>query len=582
MQLRNHSQRIQILPEHLIDQIKAGEVIERPASLLKELLENSLDADAKKIDIQIKEQGLELISVVDDGCGISFDDLPLAFCRHATSKIDRFEDIYALKSFGFRGEALASMASISRVNCTSIPSSTDQSGGKLEIHGGETLACAPLHSAQVTGQEHYQHGTSIFAKNLFYNTPVRLKFVKSKMGESNALKKIIQAFLLANPQVTFTVKLDNKEKQVYPASKDNDILARIWDVIGGKPLSQNILEGFLEHEGCHVRIFIPINTKTSKIQFLFANQRYFQDRHWHQSIVKTIEKYSGITSSPYIVFATIPPRLMDANIHPNKTQLKFENTPILLSLISNTIKNIFENKTKTFASNSFLSESPNSKNPATGSDKNLDIENFQKLQALPLQERELSNNSRPQTNNNTNVISLTNQYLLIKKEHDSFLIDSNIFPSELIAKNLNRDTDQFSDDDYIPFLIGPLYSLPADFCQEQKLDLAKKLRHLGLEIDFIGKGKVLFRSFPNTLADFPIESLLPFLLNWSITSPEDSITHDFQIYIQNAIRSKQDWSMEVMLPMINYCLKKYSKSSITPKGWIKLDQTFLAKMFKQK
>ena len=151
--------KIQLLPEHLIDQIKAGEVIERPASLLKELIENSIDAQATEIEIMVKDNGLELISIQDNGSGITFEDLPYAFCRHATSKITSFEDIYKLSNFGFRGEALAAISSISRLTCTSFPSEKPTNGGKIEIHGGDQKFIIPVKGSK--------QGTSFFIRDLF-------------------------------------------------------------------------------------------------------------------------------------------------------------------------------------------------------------------------------------------------------------------------------------------------------------------------------------------------------------------------------------------------------------------------------
>lgn len=177
------SSRIHLLPEHLVDQIKAGEVIERPANLIKEILENSLDAEAKNISIHLVGGGMELIALEDDGRGMSFADLPYAFCRHATSKIDKFEDLYNLGSYGFRGEALASIASIARVTCVSHPSDPAIAGGRIVINAGETQSHQSLESDQ--------QGTSLFIKDLFYNTPARLKFIKSMTSEKNALRRTL-------------------------------------------------------------------------------------------------------------------------------------------------------------------------------------------------------------------------------------------------------------------------------------------------------------------------------------------------------------------------------------------------------
>jgi DNA mismatch repair protein MutL len=191
--------KIDILPEHIIDQIKAGEVLERPASLVKELIENSLDAKASEINIHLVENGMSLLSIEDNGQGMSFENLPYAFLRHATSKLKTFEDLFKLYSFGFRGEALASVAASARVTCTSQPEDLSIQGGKIVIHGGATEYLIP--------QKLTSHGTSIYIKDLFYNTPARLKFVKSKTSEKAAIKKIIYSFVVAHPTSNFFNKM---------------------------------------------------------------------------------------------------------------------------------------------------------------------------------------------------------------------------------------------------------------------------------------------------------------------------------------------------------------------------------------
>ena len=173
--------KIEILPEHIIDQIKAGEVLERPASLLKELLENSLDAGSTEIHLHLIENGMDLLSIEDNGHGMTFKNLPYAFLGHATSKLKTFEDLYRLQSFGFRGEALASVAASARVTCTTQPKDLNAEGGKIIIAGG--------HTELLIAQQASTQGTAIYIKDLFFNTPARLKLIKSKVSEKSALKK---------------------------------------------------------------------------------------------------------------------------------------------------------------------------------------------------------------------------------------------------------------------------------------------------------------------------------------------------------------------------------------------------------
>ena len=276
---------IKLLPEHLIDQIKAGEVVERPASLLKELIENSIDAGSTKIDIHIIDNGMELIFVKDNGKGMSFDDLPLAFHRHATSKIQKFEDLYQLHSFGFRGEALASIASTARVTCISSPNDGRKSG-RIVIHGGEQKS--------LTESEESQHGTSFYIKDLFFNTPARLKFIRSANSERVALKRIINSFILANPSVAFSVKWDNKEKSFFPSVSIENINSRIKKIFfSNKKYETSLISFESEYDEHKVTGFLSLSSNkgnAGKQQYLFANKRFFHDKALHQAVLRSAEK----------------------------------------------------------------------------------------------------------------------------------------------------------------------------------------------------------------------------------------------------------------------------------------------------
>ena len=200
---------IQILPEHVVNQIKAGEVIERPSNIIKELLENALDAGATQIDLHIVDEGLSLISIKDNGKGMNFDDLPLAFKRHATSKLTKFDQLYSLDSFGFRGEALASIASVSQISCQTM--NTLGRASSIELVAGEV-------SHHLDLENKASQGTDLFIKNLFFNTPVRLRFSQSKKSEKRQIEKTIRAFLLSHPQIQITVKWDDNDKLIFKPS----------------------------------------------------------------------------------------------------------------------------------------------------------------------------------------------------------------------------------------------------------------------------------------------------------------------------------------------------------------------------
>lgn len=341
-ELTNHPTSIKILPEHIIDQIKAGEVIERPSALIKELIENSLDAEASKIDISLIDNGMSLIALEDNGKGMAFEDVPYAFLRHATSKIEKFEDLYHLHSFGFRGEALASIAAISRVTCITSPKNKKRKGAKLILNAGVEELLIP--------QELEEHGTKLFIKDLFFNTPARLKFIKSKSSEKIALKKIFQAFLLSNPEVEFSIKWDDDDKDIYRPKYDNLLDNEKWRVAeifyNKKEKKEQYLNDLVrvENEFEKYRIhgyFSHLASPGSahKQHFLFINNRLFFDKTLHQGIVRNLERFwpTGSTGH-YVFFIDVPPEEIDVNVHPNKTQIKFFKPDVVYTLIMGGIK----------------------------------------------------------------------------------------------------------------------------------------------------------------------------------------------------------------------------------------------------
>lgn len=326
---------IQLLPEHLIDQIKAGEVIERPSVLIKELLENAIDAKATQIDIHLIEAGLELIQIQDNGIGIPFDELPLAFSRHATSKIMRFDDLYSLHSYGFRGEALASIAAVAKLSCSSCPAEHPDRGGLITFEGGIQTSHVP-YSAPT-------QGTSFFIRDLFFNTPARLKFLKSQTSEKNALKKMLQAFVLSHPEIQFSIKWDDKAKKIYPQVAPERWEERLEQVLG----ERDLFHVSKEYEGHQFEAFFSrtsAKTSASRTQCLFVNGRLFYDKSLHQMILRAAEAlWPPGEVGHYLVFLRVPVDHLDVNVHPNKTQIKFYKASLIYSLISGSIKTLVPN-----------------------------------------------------------------------------------------------------------------------------------------------------------------------------------------------------------------------------------------------
>lgn len=260
--------KIVLLDDLTINKIAAGEVIERPASAVKEMCENSIDAGAKNITVEIKNGGISLIKIVDDGCGISEDDMEIAFERHATSKIRSSEDLSKVKTMGFRGEALASVASISNVEMIS-KRPEDEIGHKIVIEGGKVLEKSEVACP---------NGTTIIVKNLFFNTPVRYKFLKKDFTESGYIEDAITRLALVNKNVS--IKLINTGKTVIQTNGNGDIKTVIYSIYG-KDVANGVIDIDYTYEDIRVTGVIgnsSISRSNRNGQIFFVNSRYVKDK----------------------------------------------------------------------------------------------------------------------------------------------------------------------------------------------------------------------------------------------------------------------------------------------------------------
>lgn len=485
--------KIELLPEHIIDQIKAGEVLERPASLIKELIENSIDAKASKIDIQIVENGLDLIAIEDDGIGMSIDNLPYAFLRHATSKIKKFDDLYHLRSYGFRGEALASVAATSRVTCQTQPQDLAKSGGKIIINGGIEELLVPMKNPK--------HGTSLFIKNLFYNTPARLKFIKSKTSERIQMRKMLYAFLLSHPEIAFSIKWDDKEKETYSKEEDKNYYKRFSDIVYPKKkeatpilIAQNDYDG---HKVTVLFTLIPSKNSPNKHQYLFANNRLFFDKNLHQTIIRntdSIWKYGE--SGHYAIFIETPPEEIDVNVHPNKTQIKFSKSDVVYSLLVSSIKDAISKYYKNSRTENEQSSVPIF-TEQTFIDQN--TERYHSLIGLSTKEFDSKPIPSIDSNNYTNhplseetFIALNHHFFIFKDNEEFYLAEKN---SVILHYFKNLITQALESEENIsPLLI----SEPLQF--SESLDIAlPELKRCGYELDRLNKEILVLRTIPRNI-----------------------------------------------------------------------------------
>ena len=319
---------IQLLPDHIANQIAAGEVIQRPASAVKEMLENSIDAGATNIELIIKNAGKTLIQVVDNGCGMSNTDAKMSFERHATSKIRKSEDLFSIKSMGFRGEAMASMAAISHVEL-STKLTNEELGYKIIIEGSEIKS----HDSCICS-----NGTSIKIKNLFFNVPARRNFLKSDKVENKHIIEQFSRIALANPKIYFSLEIDNNKIYRLESSKFRQ---RIINIIGSKtneklvPVEENTnlvkISGFVAKP--------EFAKRTRGEQFFFVNGRFIKNHYLNHAINKAFSELIAENYHPsYFINLSIDPKKIDINIHPTKTEIKFEDEKSIYAILRSSVK----------------------------------------------------------------------------------------------------------------------------------------------------------------------------------------------------------------------------------------------------
>ena len=324
---------IRHLPETLINQIAAGEVIERPAAAVKELVENSIDAGAGRIEIFIRDGGASLIAITDDGTGMSADDLSLAVERHATSKLPD-DDLVNIHSLGFRGEALPSIGAVSRLTITSRP----RKGGDayaITVDAGKKTKPAPAALPS---------GTKVEVRDLFYATPARLKFMKSPRTETQNVRDVIERLSMAYPDVHFRLTVDEKEALDYPAAQGDLYerrLARLQQVMG-REFAENALRIEAEREGIRLTGYASLptlNRGTNQHQYFFVNGRPVKDRLLIGAVRGAYMDFLAHDRHPMLcLFVDLPPETVDVNVHPAKAEVRFQDSAIVRGLIVGGLK----------------------------------------------------------------------------------------------------------------------------------------------------------------------------------------------------------------------------------------------------
>lgn len=325
--------RINVLPKHIAELIAAGEVVERPASVVKELMENSVDAGATSITVEIKNGGITYIRITDNGCGIDHEDVPKAFISHATSKVKTETDLNAIFTLGFRGEALASIAAVSRTEVlTKTPE--ESLGTTYAIEGGRESRYDKAGCPD---------GTTIIVRDLFYNTPARMKFLKRDVSEANAVADIVDRIALSHPEISIRFIREGRQALITPG--DGKLLSAIYSVFG-RSFAESLVEVNYELEGVKVEGFVckPASSRPSRsMQYFFLNKRFIKSRSCMASMENAYKNSIMVGKFPSCVLnISVRPEVVDVNVHPAKTEVRFSDERKVTSAVYFAVKSAIE------------------------------------------------------------------------------------------------------------------------------------------------------------------------------------------------------------------------------------------------
>ena len=514
------SKRIVILSSEIANKIAAGEVVERPASIVKELLENSIDAGATDIRMELEKGGCQSIKVIDNGSGIEHDDVPLVFERHATSKIYHFEDIYSVASFGFRGEAMPSIASVARVELLTRRKN-ELSGTKAILEAGSITEVSPAGTPE---------GTQISVTKIFANVPARRKFLKTEATEQGLCLDVITRLALAHPEVRFKVLVNGKA--VFAAPEVDDVSKRIAMVMGDD-FSAHCIPIQAKKENLSLTGFIsrPEYTKSnSKSVYLFVNKRFIRDNSVTHAVLSAYRQIIEPRRYPAaVLFLDMPPEDVDVNVHPAKLEVRFKNAHDVYELVSRTISlNLAEAETskgnfiyrlapKEKKDFSYSSPSVREKSPTMPFGK-FSRQNLQQAINDDLLKRPVVQKPSPALENDivqpNETISFTgmkyvgqfaNTYLIFEGDEGLVLLDQHAAHERIILEKLKKESGGkvISQSLLMPEIINLTPGQITLF--SEYIDL---LQEIGLEIEIFGRDAIAVKAVPATLSQVKISEMI--------------------------------------------------------------------------
>ncbi|MEK7085576.1 MAG: DNA mismatch repair endonuclease MutL [Patescibacteria group bacterium] len=538
---------IKILPESLINQIAAGEVVERPASVVKELVENSIDAGADEIVVEIKDAGKTFIKITDNGCGMSPEDLELALQRHATSKISDEADLWKIKTMGFRGEALASIASVSKLVIRS-KRMEDLAGTELQTEGGE------IRIKQDVGMK---TGTQVEVYDLFFNTPARQKYLKQDSTELNHITAMLNTIALGNPGLAF--KFVHNGRVVFDLPQATDLVSRVADVFG-KATADAMLSVFYGGTDFKIDGFVGkplLSRSTGQYQYFFVNRRPIQHFLLANTIKTAFHSLLMENKKPvFILNITIDPSLIDVNVHPRKTEIRFEDQQTMVKVVYNCVKTALEKNTlipkgyteaRRYMGDSF----PKSQNFSQAA------MNF--TREFP---KERENYGLKQPDNKPSMQSVTqisNSYIVAENENGLILIDQHAAHERVRYEQL---MDQFENQQKsVQPLLMPLQmeltKEEVDMIEQNK----KIFDDLGFEIEPFGGNTFVVHAVPAFLSKEDLEQVVRGVLDDIFNQKNSSKIHGDveKILTYMACRSAIKFGQKLNLPEMQELIMQMDK-----------------------
>ena len=527
--------RIRLLPNGLINKIAAGEVIERPASAVKELVENSIDAGATKIEIIMRDGGRTFISVTDNGCGMSKQDLVLAVERHATSKLPN-DNLDSISTLGFRGEALPSIGAVSRLSIKTRSKNMD-TGWSINVTGGDIEAATP---------SSLKMGTQVEIRDLFYATPARLKFLKTDRTETGRTIEVIRRIAMVNPNISFTLNDGNRTNIRFNEVRGNlpNIkLSRIGEVLG-RDFEENSLLIEAEREGFILTGYagLPtLNRRTSSHQFLFVNGRPVQDKLLYGAVRAAYSDFLAYDRHPLVVlFLDAPKSTLDVNVHPAKSEVRFQEPGLVRGLIIGALKKTLTEagyQTSSTVSNAALGILNKSISKVASTGVRRSSQSYKSFNSAPnnhlhssLATNEIANeyldlNSAPMARNNStsnqsfetlNEIAsfplgaaqaqLHKNYIVAQTNEGFVIVDQHAAHERLVYEKMKIHLKEGGIKRQV-LLIPEIVDLENAKIQ-RLLELKDDFTRLGLILEKFGEGAILVREIPSILGDINIKNLV--------------------------------------------------------------------------